>query len=89
MHPSNRLSTFDSPLEDLEVMDEAVELAGQDEDRTMFDPDSHPKKPHKREEAVTDMEGSRTVDVMVDTPKLEDEFEFDLTEDEIRDADLF
>lgn len=78
-----------SPFDELDELDHCVECAGNDEDKTMFDDDTHPKPPHPKEEAITDELGKRSVDIMVETPPIGEEVEFDLTEREIRDADLF
>lgn len=72
-----------SPMDELELMDLQVEHAAIDEERTMFDPDAHPKLPHPKEEGVTDLGGTRTVDVMADTPAVDDVLGVNLTEDEL------
>lgn len=61
-----------SPMDEIEAMDLRVELAGLDEHDTMFDPGTHPKPPGAKEEAVTDEVGGRTVDIMEDTPPIDD-----------------
>lgn len=77
------------PLDELEMMDINVEQAALDEEQTMFDPDAHPRLPHPKEEAVTDLDGTRQVDVMVDTPPIDPIGTFDLTESDLRDLDPF
>ena len=61
-----------TPMERLELADLEVELAGLDEERTMFDPDVAPKPPSPKEEGVTDLEG-KSRDMMTDTPAVETE----------------
>jgi len=65
-----------TPMDELERMDLQVELAGQDEDRTMFDPDVAPKAPSAKAEGVTDVDG-QNVDLMTDTPAVEHEIGID------------
>lgn len=74
-----------APLDEIERMDIAVEQAGRDEDKTMFDPDTHPKKPHPKEEGVTCLDGTRSVDMMADTPPIDDVLGVDLRDDELLD----
>lgn len=61
------------PEDELELSDLAVKMAGADEMDTMHDPDTHPKPPHPKEEGVTDLNGNREVDIMGDTPPVEEE----------------
>lgn len=65
-----------SPMDELERMDLQVELAGQDEERTMFDPDVAPKPPSSKTEGVTDVDGKQA-DLMTDTPAVEHEIGID------------
>ena len=67
-HPRKDLT----PFVELEVMDERVALAGEDENKTHFDPDVHPKA-HSRgdpDEPVCDADG-RVCDIQVDTPSVD------------------
>ena len=75
-HPRHLLS----PLTELELADEQVALAAEDEHKTCFCPDAHPKPPHPREEGVTDLTGERSVDIMRDTGKVSDDLDL-LSED--------
>lgn len=77
------------PFDELEMMDLNVEHASVDEEQTIFDPDTHPKPPHPKEEGITDVDGRRSVDVMIDTPAIDPIGTFDLTADELRDLDPF
>lgn len=79
------LSNTGTLMLDLQRMDMAVKLQGMDEDRTMFDDNTHPKPPDSKEEGITDRAGEREVDMMFDTPKIEDVLKTDLTEDELLD----
>jgi len=84
--PGRGLESADlSPLDEIERVDAAVEHAGRDEQQTMFDPGTHPKPPHPREEGVTDRNGTRSVDMMSDTPPIGDVLGVELTEDELLD----
>jgi hypothetical protein len=74
-----------SPLDEIERVDAAVEHAGRDEQQTMFDPGPHPQPPHPKEEGVTDRNGTRSVDMMSDTPPIDDVLGVELTEDELLD----
>lgn len=65
-HPRRTLS----PETELEISDERVALASEDERRTCFSPREHPKPPHARDEGVTDHTGSRLVDIEKDTPSV-------------------
>lgn len=76
-----------SPIGELELMDVKVEQARVDEQKTMFDPDTHPKDLDQTEEAVTNEKGDRTVDLMSDTPSIDDELEIGTDEDDVIDAD--
>lgn len=78
-----------SPLEEIELMDLNVEHAAIDEERTMFDPGTHPKPPHSKEEGITDIDGRRNVDMMFDTPAIDPIGTFDLTASDLRDLDQF
>lgn len=49
--------------QEIEMMDQAVRLAGLDEHKTQFDPETNPKPPHAKEEGVTDAEGQAFEDV--------------------------
>jgi len=67
--PGKGLESADlSPLDEIERMDLAVEQAARDEEMTMFDPNTHPKPPHPKEEGVTDLAGRCTVDIQEETP---------------------
>ena len=61
-----------SPLDEIERADLQVELAGLDEEQTMFDPEVHPKPPSSKEEGTTDIDGDREVDIMRDTENIDD-----------------
>lgn len=64
-HPRQMLS----PDVELEVSDESVRLAAEDEDRTMFDPDTHPKAflgLTDPSEPIADGDGN-AFDIMADT----------------------
>lgn len=61
-----------SPIDEIDRMDLIVEEAALDEEMTMFDADTHPKPPSPQEEAVTDVDGKAEVDIMRDTPDLDD-----------------
>lgn len=74
------------PEEELEWIDLQVRAAAIDEEMTMFDPGESPKPPDLREEAVTDREGAREVDVQRETPVVD--VDFDLTLDELTDVDV-
>lgn len=60
-----------NPWEELEHIDICCELAALDEEKTMFDPDTHPKPPTGIEEGVTSRDGTRFVDLQIDTPPIE------------------
>lgn len=77
-----------SPEDDLELAELQFHAAELDELQTMFDPGEHPKPPQQREEAVTDREGARVVDVQRDTPRVDDVASFDLSTDDLLDVDL-
>lgn len=77
-HPRTELS----PMGELEIADESVELAAEDEWGRCMDPDCHPKPPHPKEEPVLDDKGENTVDLMYDTPELDS-----LTELPVLDVD--
>lgn len=70
-HPRQTLS----PFTEIEVNDEQVALAAEDEWKTCFCPDTHPKPPHPKEEGVTSLDGSRMADLMADTPPIEVELD--------------
>lgn len=59
-----------TPEDEIERMDQQVQLAGIDEQLTMFDDDTHPKPPNPAEEAITTMNGREEVDLMLDTPPI-------------------
>jgi len=61
-----------SPMDEIEMADLQVELAGLDEEQTMFDPDAPPKAPSPKEEGTTSLEGKKEVDLMDDTPPIDD-----------------
>jgi len=68
-HPRTQLS----PFVELEVMDEKVALAGEDENRIHFDPDVHPRS-HRAsdpDEPVCDEHGA-VCDVMGDTGPIDE-----------------
>lgn len=78
-----------TPMDELELMDQQVELAGRDEMQTMFDPETHPRG-HRREdpdEPVCDDCGV-PVDVMSDTGPIEKEMGFDLSLGDLSDIDI-
>ncbi|MDR9380898.1 MAG: hypothetical protein RI560_04405 [Natronomonas sp.] len=59
-----------------------------DEEATMWDPGTHPKAPHLKEEATTDRAGTRAVDVQRDTPRVDDLADFDLSAEDLSACDL-
>lgn len=76
-------------MDEIELMDTQVELAGRDEMQTMFDPETHPRD-HRREdpdEPVCDDCGN-AVDMMSDTDAIEEELGFDLSIDDLADVDI-
>lgn len=75
MEPDPRAADFSAdmgPLDELEFVELQVEHAAMDEEQTMFDPDTHPTAPCAKEEGVTDVDGEKNVDVMRDTPPIDD-----------------
>jgi len=87
MDPFQQGSMVLGPMDDLELMDLQVEHAAMDEQVTMFDDGTHPKPPHPKEEAMTDRMGERSVDMMLDTPPVENTLETDLTERDLMRLD--
>jgi len=61
-----------SPLDEIEAADLTVELAALDEEQRMFDPNAHPRPPSPKEESTTDIDGEREVDIMDDTPSVDE-----------------
>jgi len=72
MEREKRLDEELSPIEEIERSDMLVELAALDEEQRMFDPDVHPKPPSAKEEGTTDIDGDREVDMMHDTPNIDE-----------------
>lgn len=77
-----------SPEDELELVDLGVQLSALDERATMFDPDTAPRPPDPKEEGVTSLDGTRTVDMQRDTPTVDDLASFDLSTDDLYDVDL-
>lgn len=77
-----------TPEDDLALAGLQFRAAELDEHDTMWDDRVHPKSPDVREEAVTDREGTRLVDVQRDTPRVDDAATFDLTMGDLTDVDL-
>lgn len=74
------------PEEEIEFVDLKVREAAIDEELTCFCPTEHPKPPHTREEAATDRDGLREIDVQRDTPVVD--VDFDLSLDELSSVDV-
>lgn len=56
-----------SPFDEMEMAELGVKQAELDEEAAMFDPDVNPRAPHPKEEGVTDMDGTRVVDMQEET----------------------
>jgi hypothetical protein len=78
-----------TPEEELELGALRLKAAGIDEEETAFPDDVAPKVPHPREEAVTDRDGMREVDIQTDTVTVDDGVLFDFDAEDLRAVDLF
>lgn len=77
-----------TPFDELELMDLHVGLASLDEEQTMFDPDTAPRTPRQSNEPIRDTRTEERIDIMLDTPAVDEIANFDLTEKDLLDADL-
>ncbi len=78
-----------SPEEEIALNELRVKQAAEDERKTCFCPDTAPKppRPGDRSEPVSDENGS-LLDVQGSTPRVDDMASFDLSADDLLDADL-
>jgi len=76
------------PSVELAAAEARWQAAELDEEATMWDPGTNPKAPHLKEEAVTDRDGTRSVDMQLDTARVDDLADFDLSVDDLRECDL-
>ncbi|WP_435335963.1 hypothetical protein [Haloarchaeobius sp. TZWWS8] len=62
-----------NPFAELEDIDRRCRKAEEDDIKRCWCPDTHPKPPSSKQEGVTSLDGNRLVDLMGDTPAIEDE----------------
>lgn len=74
--------------DELALVDLRCRAADLDEYERCWNPDSHPKSPHAKEEGVTNRDGTRLVDVQRDSIRVDDVADFDLDADDLNDVDL-